>query len=509
MPSLAAISPVEARRTASLFRRSQRHTHLETDRLFGTLMIFQWLAGIIIAVWVSPKVWDNALHQKQLWHVWTAVFVGAVACGVPALMAWQRTGRLMTRHVIAVGQALTSALLIHLTGGRLETHFHIFGSLTFLMFYRDWRVLVTATVVLCADHFVRGMYWPESIFGEAAPKWRWLEHVGWILIEDLILYIAICQSLKETLEVARRRSRLEGINKLIEQQVQQRTVELTEAHKQLVEASRQAGMAEIATNVLHNVGNVLNSVNVSAEAAASKVRNFRITSLKQVADLLRAHADNLPEFLASDPRGRELPSYLIKLADNMAQPQQGILRELDLLQKNIEHIKEVVAMQQSYAKRSGMLETLSAVELVETAIHINDATFSRHGVDVIRDYQDVPPVIADRHKVLPILVNLLNNAKQALDNIPQNKRLKVRVAGNSKTGVEITVSDNGIGIPQENLTRIFQHGFTTRPDGHGFGLHSGALAAREMGGSLSVHSDGLGRGAAFTLSLPFQTTKTC
>ncbi len=498
----------EARRTASLFRRSQRHNHIETDRLFATLMIVQWMAGIFIAVCVSPKVWNDALDQKQLWHVWTAIFLGGVISGVPVLLAWQHPGRVITRHAIAVSQILTSAMLIHLTGGRFETHFHIFGSLTFLAFYRDWRVLVTATVVVVIDHAVRGIYWPMSIFGEDAPQWRWMEHVGWILIENVILYIAIRQNLTETLEVAKRRSRLEGINKEIERQVEERTSELKEAHKQLVETSRQAGMAEIATNVLHNVGNVLNSVNVSAESVAGKVRHFRIASLKQVAELLREHEDHLPDFLTNDPRGKELPAYLVRLAENLAEPQQGILQELVLLQKNIEHIKEVVAMQQSYARRSGMLETLSAVELVEAAIHINDDAFSRHGVELIREYEEVPPVLGDRHKVLPILVNLLTNAKHALVDTEGDRRLVVKVTADGSEGVEIRVVDNGVGIAPENLTRIFQHGFTTRENGHGFGLHSGALAAREMGGRLTVHSDGEGQGAAFTLQLPLQQNHT-
>lgn len=507
------ISDVEDRRTASLYRRSQRHNHIQTDRLFATLMILQWLGGIIIAIWVSPKVWDNAFHQKQLWHVWTAIFLGGIISMAPVLLAWRQPGRVLTRHVAAVAQILTSALLIHLTGGRLETHFHIFGSLTLLAFYRDWRVLFTATVVIIADHLIRGLWWPQSIFDSSVVDWRWLEHVGWVLIEDAFLCIAIRQNLMETLEVAKRRSRLEGINAHIERQVEQRTVELTEVHQQLLETSRQAGMAEIATNVLHNVGNVLNSVNVSAEAVAGKVRHFRITSLKQVADLLRQHGSNLPDYLTNDPRGRELPAYLVKLADSLSEPQQGILQELVSLQKNIEHIKEIVSMQQSYARRSGMLETLSAVELVENAININNATFSRSHIEIVRDFQEVPPVLADRHKVLPILINLLTNAKQALNDAETNnteeRRLIVQVVGNGADGVAIKVADNGVGIAPENLTRIFQHGFTTRKNGHGFGLHSGALAAREMGGRLTVHSEGVGRGATFTLELPLQSTPPC
>ncbi|MDP1591686.1 MAG: ATP-binding protein, partial [Prosthecobacter sp.] len=232
-------------------------------------------------------------------------------------------------------------------------------------------------------------------------------------------------------------------------------------------------------------------------------------SLKQVAELLREHADHLPEFLTQDPRGKELPGYLVKLAENLSEPQKGILQELTSLQNNIEHIKEVVAMQQGYARRSGMLEPLSAVTLVEDAINLHNDSLDRPGVTLVRDYKNVPPVLADRHKVLPILVNLLSNAKHALADSNGEKQLIVRVGQNEGEGVQIVIADNGVGIPPENLTRIFQHGFTTKPEGHGFGLHSGALAAREMGGRLTAQSEGPGRGAAFTLELPLQTTKTC
>jgi PAS domain S-box-containing protein len=279
---------------------------------------------------------------------------------------------------------------------------------------------------------------------------------------------------------------------------------LGNANKQLLTTSRQAGMAEIATNILHNVGNVLNSVNVSADAVTLKVREFRIGKLESVASLLNEHADNLPEFLSADPRGKALPNYLIKLTKSLAAPQNAILQELGSLKDNIDHIKEVVAMQQTYARRIGVLETLPVIDLVEDAIRINSAGLTRHEVRLDREFADVPPIITDRHKVLQILVNLLSNAKYALEHACVEKRVLVRVALNGTTGVEIAVIDNGIGIPPENLQRMFQHGFTTKKDGHGFGLHSGALAARDLGGKLTAYSEGTGRGAIFTLNLPFQ-----
>lgn len=279
---------------------------------------------------------------------------------------------------------------------------------------------------------------------------------------------------------------------------------LAEAQQQLVEASRQAGMAEVATSVLHNVGNVLNSVNVSLEAVTKKVRKFRVGNLKSVAELLREHAADLPEYLSRDPNGKELPDYLLKLVDHLGEPQHGALQELQALRKNIEHIKEIVAMQQRHARGSGVLESLSVTEVIEDAIRINAAGFNRHEVQLTREFSPVPPVLTDRHKVLQILVNLVGNAKYAMADVAGDKRLIVRVASNGTEGVKIEAVDNGVGIAPENLTKIFQHGFTTKKEGHGFGLHSGANAAKELGGSLSVHSDGVGQGAVFTLELPFQ-----
>ncbi len=279
-------------------------------------------------------------------------------------------------------------------------------------------------------------------------------------------------------------------------------IELAEAQEKLLGVSRQAGMAEVATSVLHNVGNVLNSVSVSAELVASKVRQLRIGSLEQVAAMLRENQSDLTGFLTRDPRGKELPAYLVKLVEHLANPQREIFGELDSLRKNIEHIKEIVAMQQSYARAGSVTEPLSVSELIEDAIRMNGAAFTRHELKVTRDFGRLPQIVTDRHKVLQILVNLLNNAKQAIDAGGNGKTLTIRAHANGGKTVAIDVIDSGTGIAPENLTRIFHHGFTTKRNGHGFGLHSGALAAKELGGSLTAHSDGLGKGAVFTLTLP-------
>jgi signal transduction histidine kinase len=489
-------------RIETLFQASQDNIHRRGDRLFARLMIFQWMAGIAAAWWISPRTWIGITSQIH-WHVWAAIFLGGAITSLPVFLAWKQPGRTLTRHTIAVAQMIFSALLIHLTGGRIETHFHVFGSLAFIAFYRDWRVLLTATVVVAADHFARGVFWPQSVFGVlTASPWRWLEHAGWVIFEDTFLVISIRQSLGEMFEVATRRAKLEAVNLEIENQVAERTAALTVAHKELLEVSRQAGIAEVATGILHNVGNVLNSVNVASSCVADSLRKSKAANLSKVVALLREHEKDLGDFFTNDPKGRQVPVYLAQLAEHLAGEQSHALEELAALQKNIEHIKDIVTMQQSSAKTSSMGEIVNVADLVNDALRMNSSELARHNIEVTREFENIPPVTVEKHKVLQILVNLVRNANHACDDSGRlDKRLTLRLS-NGNQHLRIAVADNGIGIPSENLARIFHYGFTTRKDGHGFGLHSGMLAAKEMGGSLTVHSAGPGMGAAFTLELP-------
>jgi PAS domain S-box-containing protein len=280
-------------------------------------------------------------------------------------------------------------------------------------------------------------------------------------------------------------------------------VELEQIHQQLVDTSRQAGMAEVATSVLHNVGNVLNSVNVSSTLVSTQVRKSKVANLSKIVALLNEHATDIGTFLTSDPKGKQLPGYLGQLAEHLVGEQATVLKELHLLHENIEHIKDIVVMQQSYAKISGIVETVKIADLVEDALRLNLGALQRHGVEVLREFEDIPPIDVEKHKILQILVNLVRNAKYACDeSLRTDKKMTLRVT-RSDDLVKIAIIDNGIGIPAENLTRIFNHGFTTRKEGHGFGLHSAVLAAMEMGGSLKVDSDGRDQGATFTLELPY------
>jgi diguanylate cyclase (GGDEF)-like protein len=238
------------RRVKSLFSQHQRSICKRTDHMFAVLMAIQWVAAVVAALWLSPKTWAGVDSQTHI-HVWAALFLGGVVSLFPIALALTRPGEASTRYIIAVGQALMSSLLIHLTGGRIETHFHVFGSLAFLSFYRDWRVLVPATVVVAADHFLRGMFWPESVYGVLmVSNWRWLEHAGWVLFEDTFLLIAIKRSMSEMCDIAERTAESERLNEGLEHRVSERTEQLAATNREL--ENEVAERRQVEEQLLHN-----------------------------------------------------------------------------------------------------------------------------------------------------------------------------------------------------------------------------------------------------------------
>jgi len=293
-----------------------------------------------------------------------------------------------------------------------------------------------------------------------------------------------------------------GISRDVTDTVQiEKTLESTQ--QQLLDATRQAGMAEVATGVLHNVGNVLTSINVTANLLCDHLRDSKVSSLFKVCALLKENAADLPTFFAKDPRAAKLTGYLENLATNLEKERQESMGELATLLKSVSHVKDIIWMQQSYASVSGLVEPLHPPETIEDALKLSNNALQRHNVHVHREFAETPAARAERHKVLQILVNLIGNAKKAMDaKEPSQRKLVIRTERDGDDSVIIKVIDNGIGIPPENLAKIFSHGFTTRKDGHGFGLHSSTLAAKQMGATLTAFSDGPGRGATFTLTLP-------
>ena len=278
---------------------------------------------------------------------------------------------------------------------------------------------------------------------------------------------------------------------------------LGEMHRSLLDVSRQAGMAEMATGVLHNVGNALNSVNVSVNLLAERLHQSRLPGLKKAMDLMTSHAADLGAFLTADGRGRQLPSYLQALASQLLGEREELLDEVRTLQKSVEHIKSVVSMQQEHARFSGVVERLELTALLDDALRLQAVSFERLGIQVKREYTEGLLVKVDRHKLLQILLNLLSNARQALvESGRADKQLIIRVERMAAERLRIAVQDNGVGISPEEAPRLFTQGFTTKKDGHGFGLHISALAAAEMDAFLSCTSEGRGQGATFTIDLP-------
>ncbi|PTY05410.1 histidine kinase [Opitutaceae bacterium EW11] len=282
---------------------------------------------------------------------------------------------------------------------------------------------------------------------------------------------------------------------------------LAESQRRLIEASRLAGMAEVASGVLHNVGNAFNSVNTSASLIGDHLRVSRLGNLAKVVQMLEEHSADLVQFLTEDARGRQLPVYLKQLASQLVNERDSLVGELETLRKGIEHIKAVIAMQQSYAHASSLLEDLSLAELLDEALLISASSLTKNRVNIVRDFAPTAPVHAARHRVLEILVNLIRNAEQAMADVPENeRRIAFIIRPSDESRVRLSVRDNGVGIPKENLHRIFSFGFTTKRKGHGFGLHNSALAAKEMNGVLQAFSEGPGKGAEFVLVLPTSQT---
>jgi two-component system NtrC family sensor kinase len=290
----------------------------------------------------------------------------------------------------------------------------------------------------------------------------------------------------------------------LEQRVQERTQELKDVQNQLVETARRAGMAEVASNVLHNVGNVLNSVTTSVMLSKEELSRLKIDQLNQLAALLARNQGQLATFLAEDGRGQTVVPFLSKLGEHMRDKRQHIFSLLDDMGRYTEHIESIIQQQQGYAKTMRHQEPVPLAEVVEDAMRINLPGLERHSIKVELSLAPLPPVLTDKHKVLMILINLISNAKYAMEGTPpERRRLSVKLALTDTQHIRMEVSDTGMGIAPELLTRIFEHGFTTRREGHGFGLHSSALAAQELSGSLTAQSEGPAQGATFTLELPF------
>lgn len=299
----------------------------------------------------------------------------------------------------------------------------------------------------------------------------------------------------------------EGIVCVVQDITERKAAELSEKALRRVEkeASRIAGMSEIATGVLHNVGNAVNSVNISVDLTKQFVKKSSLDLLEKAVSLLSEHShdpESLSRFFAEDKRGQKFPEFMPTIVARLKKEQDSMLCELTSLGEHVEHIMAIVASQQEFARSAPVREEVELSELIDKALALSGVDDHQRGIRIERDYGQSQRITIDSHKLVQILVNLISNARHALvDGAGGTVRITTELLGGDVT---IAVTDDGIGIPRENLIRIFEHGFTTKETGHGFGLHISATGASELGGQLSAHSEGEGQGSTFRLTVPLR-----
>ncbi|MBH0202207.1 MAG: PAS domain-containing protein [Nitrospira sp.] len=309
-------------------------------------------------------------------------------------------------------------------------------------------------------------------------------------------------------QILQKNQELEATNTNLHVEMDQRKkaeAEKEELYQQLMNASRQAGMADVASSVLHNVGNVLNSINVSTDTLLKTLKKPMVGDVCRIASLFHEHQNNLQDFLTVDPKGKQIPSYLGLVAESLSGSHQTIQGELDSLVKKVDHIKQVIMSQQDIARAGNIREPASTEDLMEQAVLMGLPDPEKYGIQIVREYSPTPIIMTDRHQVLQVLVNLITNAKNAMvEHSGGTRRLTLRIGvpSSSKTVARFEVIDTGGGIKPDNLTKLFAQGFTTRKTGHGLGLHSAAIVVKNLGGTLRAQSAGEGCGATFTLELP-------
>ncbi len=343
-----------------------------------------------------------------------------------------------------------------------------------------------------ADDYVTKPFQPEFLHAKIKVGMRIVE------LEDHLSRKAT-QLVQSNLEQEVLIGQLREKHRIITEQKQ----ELHQAQQRLFETARRAGMAEIATSVLHNVGNLLNTAITSSSIIGEVVNNSRIVTLAKLADFLQQQAGNFTNFVATDPRGQKLPEFVQQINQVLTQEHDTIKSKLASLIESNEQIRQIIALQQSYAGLSGVKETMEIKALLQDATRLVIESYKRHDIDLIYEIEEnLPAIEVEKQKVLQILMNLLCNAGDATKSMERNTRMIQVIAHRQDAGVAIKIRDNGEGIPAENMTRIFNFGFTTKKDGHGFGLHGCANLARELGGSLTAASEGENKGSIFTLWLP-------
>jgi len=457
-------------RSEELYQAMRWNVHLWTDRLFAMLMVLQWIACVVISLTVSPSTWIGTQQQVH-GHVWAAIALGGLIASFPVALALLQPGRTITRHTIAAAQMLFGVLLIDLTGGRIETHFHIFGSLAFLAFYRDWSVLVTATVIVTIDHFARGTWWPESVFGVlSASPWRWIEHAGWVVFIDLFLLSSCVRSNREMLAMAHRQAQLEITKANVEQIVEQRTRQL-EIAKLDAEAATRA-KSEFLANMSHEI-------------------RTPMTAILGYGEMLQD-----PELA---------PSARLECVQTIRRNGQHLLSIVN----DILDISKIEAGRMTIEPRRTSLIELVADLASTTRLRAAEKglTFDLYYATPVPEY-----IVTDITRLRQILMNLLSNAVKFTQRGGVSFTIEfapaAQAAGQNagEAIIKFSVKDSGIGISPEQQRRLFapfaqgDDSVTRRFGGTGLGLVISRRLSQLLGGDIIVASEP-NRGSTFTVTI--------
>lgn len=450
-------------RARDIFDEMMQVSRAGTDRMFGWLMLVQWFAAVGAALWLSPEVWAGSQRAVHL-HVYAAILLGGSLSIFPWLLIRKAPGTLMTRVTIGSAQMLWSGLLIHMTGGRIETHFHIFGSLAFLAFYRDVRVMIPATLVTGADHFLRGVFWPESIFGVANPEWwRFLEHTAWVVFCDVFLIMQCVRGTREVRAISLRQAETEHLGseeRRAKEALAEALAELEDAQETLVRTERLAAVGQLAAGVSHELRNPL-----------AAIRNAHVFIGKKME-----RESTLP--LREDPKVQQF---------------RGIIsRELDACSKIISDLLDFARA------RAPVVHPVSLKPLIDESIALVPAVEKVTFVNSVS--QEIPSIEVDKDQVRQVFVNLIQNASEACGEGSEGV-VEVQATVSERGWVQIRVSDNGEGIAEEKLKKIFQPLFSTKTKGTGLGLAIVQQMIERHSGEIFVESE-VGVGTSFVVQFP-------